>query len=88
MTHMRTRKIVCNSIRLYQIVLGGRGGLLSVLVGGGCLHSPSCSEYTYQSVLKYGVLRGLRMGIIRIASCNRFTLSPNQESHGSHRGAS
>ena len=33
---------------------------------------PSCSEYTYQAVEKYGVLRGSLMGGWRIMRCNPF----------------
>ncbi|MCK5794712.1 MAG: membrane protein insertion efficiency factor YidD, partial [Anaerolineales bacterium] len=34
---------------------------------------PSCSHYTYQSIYKYGVLRGGLMGTWRILRCNPFS---------------
>lgn len=38
-----------------------------------CIHYPSCSEYTYQSIKKFGVLKGFIMGIFRITRCHPLT---------------
>lgn len=38
--------------------------------GNHCRFIPSCSEYTYQAVGKYGVLKGLWMGIKRVSRCH------------------
>lgn len=35
-----------------------------------CIHDPSCSEYTYQSIQKFGLIRGVVMGFFRILRCN------------------
>lgn len=37
--------------------------------GYACIFVPSCSEYTYQAVEKYGVAKGLFLGIKRIIKC-------------------
>jgi len=37
--------------------------------GENCRFIPSCSEYTYQAVEKYGVIRGLCLGFKRILKC-------------------
>ena len=34
---------------------------------------PSCSEYTKQAIEKYGSIRGVCLGIIRILKCNPFS---------------
>jgi putative membrane protein insertion efficiency factor len=41
--------------------------------GNNCRFVPSCSEYTYEAVNKYGVLKGLFLGFKRILKCNRFS---------------
>lgn len=35
-----------------------------------CVFLPTCSEYTKEAVIKYGVLRGLGRGFIRIFRCH------------------
>ena len=35
-----------------------------------CRFYPTCSEYTKQAILKYGVLKGLYLGIKRILKCH------------------
>ena len=35
-----------------------------------CRFTPTCSEYTKQAVLKYGVLKGLYLGVKRILKCH------------------
>ena len=38
--------------------------------GYNCRFSPSCSEYMYLAVEKYGVVKGLWLGIKRVFKCN------------------
>lgn len=35
-----------------------------------CRFVPSCSEYTYQAVEKYGVVKGILKGFWRVLRCN------------------
>ena len=44
---------------------------ISPIIGGrnACRFIPSCSEYTAQAISKYGVFRGVCMGIKRILRC-------------------
>ena len=37
-----------------------------------CRFYPTCSEYTKQAILKYGVLKGSWLGIKRISKCHPF----------------
>jgi conserved hypothetical protein TIGR00278 len=38
-----------------------------------CRFAPTCSEYTYQAVEKYGVAKGLFLGLKRIIRCHPFS---------------
>ena len=38
--------------------------------GENCRFIPSCSEYAYEAINKYGVIKGLWLGIKRILRCN------------------
>ena len=60
------RTIVLGLIRLYQT-------LLSPLLGQNCRFYPTCSNYTYQAIEKYGILHGGWLGIKRIARCGPWT---------------
>jgi putative membrane protein insertion efficiency factor len=39
-------------------------------LGPACRFQPTCSEYAYDAIERYGVLRGIGMGAWRIARCN------------------
>lgn len=65
--------IILGGIRLYQKILSFDHGLLSYLYPYGyCRFRPTCSEYTYQAVEKYGVIKGSTLGVRRILRCNPF----------------
>ena len=38
-----------------------------------CKYYPTCSEYTKQAIQKYGVVKGISLGIWRILRCNPFS---------------
>jgi putative membrane protein insertion efficiency factor len=52
-------------IRAYQMTLSPILGVV-----GGCRFTPSCSQYGYEAIQKYGFFRGWRMAIGRIARCH------------------
>ena len=37
-----------------------------------CRFYPSCSQYTYEAVARYGIIKGLYMGLKRILRCHPF----------------
>ncbi len=43
---------------------------ISPLIPARCRYTPTCSQYTVEAVLKYGIFKGGWMSIKRIASCN------------------
>ncbi len=38
-----------------------------------CKFYPTCSEYMIQAIQKYGVIKGILLGIKRILKCNPFS---------------
>ena len=45
---------------------------ISPLFGARCIYSPTCSEYTFQAIEKYGFAKGSWLGVKRIARCHPF----------------
>lgn len=65
------KKIFLKSIRFYQRYLSFDTGLLKFIFRTKtCRFQPSCSEYTYQAIKKYGILLGSWLGLKRILRCH------------------
>lgn len=68
------RKPVLLLIRLYQKTLSpDHGPLKAKFPYGYCRFQPTCSEYSYQAIEKYGIIKGGAMGTWRILRCNPFS---------------
>ena len=46
---------------------------ISPLLGNMCRFEPSCSEYMYTAVERYGVMKGVWLGIKRLVRCQPFS---------------
>jgi len=57
-------------IRFYQ-------KFISPLLGANCRFSPTCSQYTFEAIEKYGFIKGCWMGFWRIMRCNPFSRGGN-----------
>lgn len=57
------KKLFIWPIRLYQI-------LISPLLGKNCRFEPTCSSYMMQAIEEWGPIKGLYLGIRRIAKCH------------------
>jgi len=67
------KKTVLKVIRFYQKTLSIDHGLFYYFYkyfGLGCRFQPTCSEYTYQSIEKYGILKGFLSGLKRLSRCH------------------
>jgi len=68
------RKVALFLIRIYQKTLSPDHGPLKVKFPHGyCRFQPTCSQYTYQAIEKYGIIKGTVMGSWRILRCNPFS---------------
>lgn len=45
---------------------------LVTLFGKGCRFTPTCSEYAYESIEKYGILKGMVQSLKRVSKCHPF----------------
>lgn len=58
-------RLMIGAIRFYQLAI-------SPALPPSCRFYPTCSEYTLQAIAKYGALKGLWLGVKRIARCHPF----------------
>jgi uncharacterized protein len=66
------KTIILGVISLYRKVFSP---ILRGIFGNACRYNPTCSEYAYQSISKYGVIRGLGKSLVRLSTCHPFSKS-------------
>ncbi len=59
------KRIILFLIKAYKV-------LMSPLLGRHCRFVPTCSDYTHQAIEKFGILRGIYLGMRRILKCHPF----------------
>lgn len=66
-----SRFLVLKIIRIYQKTLSPDHGVLKAAHPYGyCRFTPTCSEYSYQAVAKYGLIKGAWLGTKRLFRCH------------------
>lgn len=68
--------VIIKLINFYQKYISRDTGILKSK-NPTCRFYPTCSEYTKQAVIKYGVLKGLSLGSKRIIRCNPWNKGEN-----------
>ena len=64
------KNLFINLIIFYQTYLSFDRGLLAYFApGGACKHEVTCSQFTKQMIQKYGVGKGLWLGVNRLWRC-------------------
>lgn len=58
-------KIFIFILRIYQ-------RYLSILKPPSCRFFPSCSQYSIEALKKYGVIKGMGMGVYRLLKCHPY----------------
>lgn len=70
-------------VRLALFALRFYKAYLSVLMAGSCRYEPTCSQYAYQAIERFGVARGSWLGLKRLLRCQplsgRFGIDPVPE---------
>ena len=66
------KRFILSSIRFYQRYLSFDTGILKFLflTDKACRFTPRCSEYCYQAIERYGIMRGSWLGLKRIIRCH------------------
>jgi hypothetical protein len=59
-------RVALFALRFYKLCL-------SMLFAGTCRFEPTCSQYAYQAIERFGVLRGVWLGSKRLARCQPFS---------------
>ena len=59
------RRFVVKAIDVYKL-------LISPLLPSACRFYPTCSQYMRDAVEKYGVAKGVWMGVCRLVRCHPF----------------
>ncbi len=52
-------------IRFYQLTL-------SPVMLPSCRFTPTCSQYTYEAISEFGLVKGVWLGVRRLARCHPF----------------
>lgn len=58
--------------QIVLLLIRGYRKLISPLIGHHCRFYPTCSAYTYEAVEKYGLIKGMFLGIKRLLRCHPF----------------
>ena len=56
-------KVALTALRIYKVYL-------SVLFAGSCRFEPTCSRYAYEAIERFGVTRGIWLGLKRLLRCH------------------
>lgn len=66
------KKIILSLIRFYQNTRWFHGSLARqlFLTDKVCRFTPTCSQYTFEAVERYGVIKGLWLGLKRVIRCH------------------
>jgi putative membrane protein insertion efficiency factor len=70
-------------VRVALLALRFYKAYLSILFAGNCRFEPTCSQYAYEAIERFGVARGIWLGLKRLLRCQplsrRFGYDPIPE---------
>jgi len=62
--------VQCASVRAALFALRFYKAYLSILFAGSCRYEPTCSRYAYEAIERFGVVRGVWLGLKRLLRCH------------------
>ena len=57
-------------VRISLLALGFYKTYLSILFAGNCRFDPTCSQYAYEAIERFGAARGIWLGLKRLGRCH------------------
>jgi len=60
-------------VRVALLALRFYKAYLSILFAGSCRFEPTCSRYAYEAIERFGVARGVWLGLKRLLRCHPFS---------------
>lgn len=63
MKRIKFKGLIIKFIRAYQLII-------SPYLGSNCRFYPTCSNYAMEAIERFGVIKGLKMSILRLLRCN------------------
>jgi len=65
-----TRRWPSAGVRVALLALRFYKTYLSILFAGSCRFEPTCSQYAYEAIERFGVMRGVWLGLKRLLRCH------------------
>jgi putative membrane protein insertion efficiency factor len=59
------KRFALKFVRFYQLIL-------SPVMLPSCRFTPTCSQYTYEAISEFGLVKGVWLGVRRLARCHPF----------------
>lgn len=56
--------------RFFILLVKGYQFLISPLLGNNCRFYPSCSQYMIQAIERFGIFKGVWLGLRRLSKCH------------------
>lgn len=70
MTFLKGYEVQLKKIAMFLIIIYQK--IISPYLPPSCRFAPTCSQYAYEAINKYGIIKGIYLAIKRILKCHPF----------------